>query len=246
MQHSPALWQYMWNCGGVAVFLPIYSLFYVQQGGKSTSSLLTWEAQALPFTALWSLLLPLPLMLPALAGASAFQIQNGVVLFFLTPPLFVGFQALISAIVSKISYKGRVKPVRIAYFIVGIASTLVHLGIALYAILPASNVSFGRIYFPHYNIVQRGQSNIMTEGALLFIQYDYVIINIVVLILGTYILRSEPVFLAMSPNEKVRASGSVLALVGITAIFGAGTGLAFVLDCKERRLDSIGTRSKRK
>ena len=247
MRRSPAVWQYLWNCVGVAVFLPIYSLFYIKQGWKSTSSLPPSEAQALPFTALWSLLLPLPLMLPALVGASTFQIQDGVVLFFLTPPLFVGFQVLVSATISKMSYKGSVKPARIAYLIVGTASALIHLGIALYAIFsPVSNMSFGRVYFPHRSAAERGQSNIMTEGALLFIQYDYVIINIIVLILGTYVLRSEPVFLGKSPSQNVRASGSVLALVGISAIFGAGAGLAFVLHCKERRLDSIDTRSKSK
>jgi hypothetical protein len=247
MRHSPTLWQCLWNCVGAAVVFPIYSLFYVKQGWRSSSSLPPSEAQALPFTALWSLLLPLPLMLPALVGASTFQIQDGVVLFFLTPPLFVGFQVLVSATISKMSYKGSAKPARIAYLIVGTFSALIHLGIALYAIFsPVSNMSFGRVYFPHRSAAERGQPNIMTEGALLFTQYDYMIINIIVLILGTYILRYEPVFLAKSPGEKVRASGSVLALVGINAIFGAGAGLAFVLDCKERRLDSIGTWSKSK
>ena len=247
MRRSPALWQYLWNCVGVAVFFPIYSLFYVKQGWKSTSSLPPSEAQALPFTALCSLLLSLPLMLPALVGASVFQIQDGVILFFLTSPLFVGFQVLVNATVSKMSYMGSVKPARIAYLLVGTVSALIHLGIALYAIFsPVSNMSFGRVYFPHRSAAERGQSNIMTEGALLFIQYDYVIVSIIVLVLGTYILRAEPVFLAKSPSEKVRASGSVLVLVGICAIFGAGAGLAFVLHCKERRLDSIGTRSKSK
>ncbi|KAI1780607.1 hypothetical protein F4818DRAFT_11836 [Hypoxylon cercidicola] len=234
----PALWQYLWNSAGVAVFLPIYSLLYVNQGLTSASPVPTAEAQALPFTAVWSVLLALPLMLPALVNASPFQIQNGVVIFFLTPPAFVVFHRLAKAVVAK----GSTKPSKVAYWIVGSVSALVHVGIAVYAMFsPASDVSLSRIYIPHYNAVQRGHSDIVTEGALLFIQFDYVIINIVVLILGTYILRFEPALIVKSISGKDRAGSPLFAFLAITAIFGAGAGLAFVLYCKEHWLDSADT-----
>ncbi|KAI6086553.1 hypothetical protein F4821DRAFT_125767 [Hypoxylon rubiginosum] len=242
----PALWQYLWNSAGVAVFLPIYSLLYVNQGLTSASQVPTAEAQALPFTAVWSVLLALPLMLPAVVNASPFQIQNGVVIFFLTPPAFVFFHRLTKAIVTKTQFKASRKPAKIAYWIVGSVSALVHVGIAVYAMFsPAEDVSLSRIYIPHYNAVQRGHSDIVTEGALLFIQFDYVIINIVVLILGTYILCFEPALIVKPVSGKDRAGSPLLAFLAITGIFGAGAGLAFVLYCKEHWLDSADTQRKR-
>ncbi|KAI1759487.1 hypothetical protein GGR53DRAFT_527235 [Hypoxylon sp. FL1150] len=242
----PALWQYLWNSAGVAVFLPIYSLLYVNRGSTSASQIPTAEVQALPFTAFWGALLALPLMLPAVVNASPFQIQNGVVIFFLTPPVFVLFHRLVKAIFTKTQFKLSKKPANIAYWIVGSVSALVHVGIAAYAIYsPAADVSLGRIYIPHYNAVQRGNSDIMTEGALLFIQFDYVIINIVVLILGTYILCFEPALIVKPVGGKDQAGNPLWAFLAITAVFGAGAGLAFVLCCKEHWLDSAETERKR-
>lgn len=185
-------------------------------------------------------------MLPAVVNASPFQIQNGVVIFFLTPPAFVFFHRLTKAIVTKTQFKASRKPAKIAYWIVGSVSALVHVGIAVYAMFsPAEDVSLSRIYIPHYNAVQRGHSDIVTEGALLFIQFDYVIINIVVLILGTYILCFEPALIVKPVSGKDRAGSPLLAFLAITGIFGAGAGLAFVLYCKEHWLDSADTQRKR-
>ncbi|KAI1381397.1 hypothetical protein F4677DRAFT_402892 [Hypoxylon crocopeplum] len=236
---SPALWQYLWNSAGVAVFLPIYSLLYVNQGLTSASHVPVPEAQALPFTAVWSVALALPLMLPALVNASVFQIQNGVVIFFLTPPAFVVFHRFAKAAITKTNFQAFKQPSKIAYWIVGAVSALVHIGIAVYSMSSAdADLTLSRIYIPHYSAVQRGEPNIVTEGALLFIQYDYVIINIVVLILGTYILQFEPALLAKSAGGKERAGTPLLIFLGIFAVFGAGAGLAFVLYCKEHWLHS--------
>lgn len=244
--HSPALWQYLWNSAGVAVFFPIYSLLYVNQGVTSTSDVPASEAQALPFTAVWSLLLALPLMLPALVNATPFRIQQGVVIFFLTPPAFVAFHRLARAAVSKTRYRGNMVPSKVAYLIVGTVSALVHIGIAVYAVLsPAPDVSLSRIYIPHYNAVQRGQLDIVTEGAMIFIQSDYLIINIVVLLLGTYILRFEPALVVKSTRTYKRVDNLLLSFFVITTTFGAGAGLAFVLYCKEHWLHSANTQRKR-
>ncbi|KAI2617407.1 hypothetical protein GGR54DRAFT_641058 [Hypoxylon sp. NC1633] len=242
----PALWQYLWNSAGVAVFLPIYTLLYVTQGFSSASHVPMAEAQALPFTAVWSFVLALPLMLPALVNASVSQIQNGVVIFFLTPPAYVLFQRLAKTVISKTQFQGFRRPSKTAYWIVGAVSALVHVGIAVYALSSTSpDVSLSRIYIPHPGAVQRGASSIVTEGALLFIQFDYVIINVVVLILGTYILQFEPALIAKSAGGNDRFGAPMLAFLSISAVFGAGAGLAFVLYCKEQWLHSPDAERKR-
>ncbi|CAJ2505544.1 Uu.00g129380.m01.CDS01 [Anthostomella pinea] len=241
---SPTLWQFLWNCGGVAVFLPIYSLLYIKQGPNNSVPLPAPEAQALPFTALWGLLLAIPLMTPALIDAAPFRTQDGVALFFLAIPAFSGFQYLASFVISKINYRGAQKPVQLAYRIVGTVSGLVHVGIVTYALTSdAANTSLFKIFILNHSAVQN-DSDIMTQAALLFIQSDYVIITVVVVLLGIYTWYPEPVSGGKATADGQGAAGSLIKLVGVMSTLGAGAGLAFVLHDKEGR--KAPTRSSKK
>ncbi|KAL2171720.1 hypothetical protein VTG60DRAFT_1717 [Thermothelomyces hinnuleus] len=95
---SSALWQYLWNCAGVALFLPIYSLLHLNHKfeGRGLSHIPRWQAQALPLSAIFSWLLPVPLLLPAALHAGPSSIQIGLVQYFLTPALLVLFQTLVT------------------------------------------------------------------------------------------------------------------------------------------------------
>ncbi|ORY69609.1 uncharacterized protein BCR38DRAFT_405314 [Pseudomassariella vexata] len=209
LQH-PAIWQYAWNCGGVAVFLPIWVLLYVKQGSAVASRLSAAHVQALPFTAIWSLLLVLPLTLPPLVGASPSQVQIGIVIFFLTPPLFVGCQSFLRSIFSRtlspsLSQRNT-KPIGTSYLIAGIASALVHVGIVYRANFSSStDTSLDRIFFPHYNAVQLHRPDTLSNGALLFIQYDYVLMSLTILLLGIHIHCLDPA------TKDMRATQFVLA-----------------------------------
>jgi hypothetical protein len=236
----PSIWQYLWNIIGVAVFFPLHALYYVKQGHASISAVPEAEAQAIPFTALWSLLLPLPLMLPGLIRASPSLVQLGVVFFYLTPPMLVAFQDIAAGVISRYHYRGATTPIRASYVIVGAVSGLVHVGILLYAATSSQpNMSIGRVYFPDYAAVQRGDPEITSEGTALFIKYDLMIIHIVVLTLGAYIFGKESQFLAKTETERIHATGSIWRLALIVAAFGPGAGLAFVLYSKETHIDRL-------
>lgn len=70
------------------MFLPVWALLYVKQRASRTSSsrrLSASEASALPFTALLSIALELPLILPAWFDADPATIQHGM--YVLCPTL---------------------------------------------------------------------------------------------------------------------------------------------------------------
>lgn len=228
-RNSPALWQYLWNCGGVAVFLPIWTYLYLKQRSKGSPQLPEPGTGALPLTALLSICLELPLLVPAWIGADSATIQQGVLFFFLGPPIFSAFHSLVSGAITG-SSKRISKPVKTAYYITAVISAVVHVYCVVYAIM-SPDLSLGRVYFPQNDSVQSGQPNIMTEAAFLFLKYDYLIININVLILGGHILRTKS-----NSKEAFNTRGSIPTLVGLTAIFGPGAGLAYAACCDEEPL----------
>ncbi|KAI1185854.1 hypothetical protein F5B17DRAFT_441499 [Nemania serpens] len=184
---SPTLWQYLWNCGGVAIFLPIYSLNYTDEKPRKTHPLPGHEAQALPFTVLWSTILALPLFIPALVTASPFWVQQGVVAFFFAFPLFSAFQAVARLAIAKTKYNGVSRPIQLAYSIAGAISALIHVSIIFYVTKGnAHSLSLSRVFIPHPGNIQLDQPHVLTEAALLFIQYDYLIIHAVVALLAFY------------------------------------------------------------
>ncbi|KAI3343480.1 hypothetical protein F4824DRAFT_9670 [Ustulina deusta] len=227
---SPTIWQYLWNCAGVAVFFPIYVLNYIDKGPNKSRPLSSLEAQALPFTAIWSLFLALPLMIPALLGASPFQVQKGVIAFFLLIPCLSAFQSMVRGTMTRTGYSVATRPVQLAYSIVGGVSALIHVGIILYVSIYATpSLSLSRVFIPHPGSIQRVQPDILTEAALLFIQYDYLVIHAVVALL------------VIHTALKIISSRSLKLLLTTTAVtggLGPGAGLAFVLYSIENQEDA--------
>jgi hypothetical protein len=236
------LWQYLWNCAGVALFLPIYSLLHVKyRFEKPTNSRIPkLEAQALIFTAIFSLLLlPVPLLVPAALHAAPPYIQLGLVLYFLTPAIFVLFHNVTSNAISKYDCPSPgwfAQPVKATYLLVGSASALTHLGIVSYVHFwtDARDLTLVSLYLPNHTIVQKAKEDILTAGALLFSQWDFIIINLTVLCHGIYLLRQR------SPGVQKRRQSVgriVFTMAILTAVLGPGAGLAFVLWSEEDRVD---------
>lgn len=236
----PAIWQYLWNCGGVAVFLPIWALLYTKQRTRSgTGPVAPSEATAFPLTAVLSVALELPLMLPAWLGAAAADVHRGVVYFFLGPPLFSAFQAAAAWVVratgsSSSSTRDGVGAVKAAYCVLGLVSGATHVGCILWALWATHGNGLGalaRLYVPDAGAVYAaGSSGLLTEAAFLFLQWDYVIINVTVLLLGAHLLATTP------HGQSGGGSGSVLAMLFYTAVAGPGAGLAYVACCEEQSL----------
>lgn len=199
------------------------------------------EATAFPLTAVLSVALELPLMLPAWLGAAAADVHRGVVYFFLGPPVFSAFQAAAAWVVratgssssNSSSTRDGVGAVKAAYCVLGLVSGATHVGCVLWALWATHGNGLGalaRLYVPDAGAVYAaGSSGLLTEAAFLFLQWDYVIINVTVLLLGAHLL-------ATPPRHQSGRAGSVLAMLFYTAVAGPGVGLAYVACCEEQSL----------
>ncbi|KAI5924778.1 hypothetical protein F4810DRAFT_663270 [Camillea tinctor] len=235
----PAFWQLMWNFCGAASVMPLYMHLFFEKRSNRNPRIEANQAQALPFTAVWSVITTLPLLLPAILGATDTQIQNGVVIWFFAP-LSVGiFQELASSLVASVSYKGTRNPVIASYSIVGYASAIAHIGITVWANL-FLGIPWSRMYVPNHNIVEQGP-NIMADGAFLFLQYGHMFISLCVLVFGAYMVNSASSPAAKSVAGEPWANKPLLKLTAITAIAGPGAGLAWLLCTRETAVGSENT-----
>lgn len=188
-----------------------------------------------------SLLLPIPLLLPAAVHGAPIYIQVGLVQYLLTPALSVLFQTLASNVISKHASSSPswfARPIKATYLIVGAASALTHLGVVSYTLFwtDATSLSLVNLYLPDHTIVQKGQENILRAGALLFFQWDYIIINLTVVCHGIYLIQQR------SPEVQKRGQSInrlALTMVALTTVLGPGAGLAFVLWSEDNRVDAV-------
>ncbi|KAL2831375.1 hypothetical protein BDW59DRAFT_157804 [Aspergillus cavernicola] len=236
---SSLLWQYLWNCAGVALILPIYSRLHLEQhyGSLLVPRIPIREAQALPFTAIVTLLLPIPLLAPGLSNADPLYIQYGCMFYLLTPAIGVIFQSLASIFISKTASPSKwfTRPVKTAYLITGTASALTHLGVLSCVLFSeTSDLAIISMYLPNHNIVEREKDNILTTGALLFFQWDYIITNLVVIAHGAYLLHHATSY---THGHTYRFQRLLVELVALVIVLGPGAGLAFVLVGEEDRAE---------
>ncbi|XXG95518.1 hypothetical protein Hte_001782 [Hypoxylon texense] len=230
----PAFWQIMWNYCGAGSVLPVYSRLYVKSRLANKPGISYEQAQALPFTALWAVALSLPLLAPAVLGATPFQIQGGIVVWFFSPLAVGPFQDLVSALISRLGFpKGIRCPVTVAYCISGLASAAAHLGVVSWAFF-SPDLSWSRIYWPNHGRVQQGP-DLLTEAAVIFMQYGHIVVQFCVLTLGIYILGFK----------RLRIGHPVLMLVVVMAIAGPGAGLAWLLCQSEKQMATTDAKSKR-
>lgn len=143
---------------------------------------------------------------------------------------------------SRYSFLGPARPVTVAYGVVGAVSALAHIVVAIWARL-TEGVSWSRVYCPNHAAVQAGPLH-MTEGAMLFMQYDHVVIYLCVLGLGVYLLEVEKLFTLKHSTDARRVKGRMLTLVVLTVVAGPGAGLAWLL-CQREKDANFGKAEKR-
>ncbi|KAI0382258.1 hypothetical protein F5Y04DRAFT_253341 [Hypomontagnella monticulosa] len=241
----PAFWQVMWGYCGAASVLPIYSHLYVKHRLVNSPGLPRDQAQALPFTALSSVTLPLFLLLPTMLGATPFQVSDGVVVWFLAPIAVGLFQDSVSFLISRGGpfYRGVKNPIIVTYAIVGTASALVHLAVVAY-IFSSPDLSWIKIYWPNRDAVQHGPT-IIADAAMLFIQYGYPSVSLSVFALSIYALGFDKVLAAQSLADKLQASGPLFTISALMAIGGPGAGLAWLLCGRECDTDAANALRKK-
>ncbi|KAI2472959.1 hypothetical protein F4781DRAFT_382426 [Annulohypoxylon bovei var. microspora] len=241
----PAFWQMMWNFCGAASVMPIFSRHYVMNRSANSPGLPRDQAQALPFTVLWTLVLSIPIFAPALLGAEQFWIQDGIVFWIHSPVLVGPFQDLVSALISRCGslYKGFASPISAAYFIVGTVSAVTHISV-LARVFQNPDLSWSRVYWPSPSAVQPGPT-LIHESSLLFIQFGHLTVSLSILAIGFYTIGSEKALTARSSAERLRASGPILKLLAVEGIAGPGAALAWLMSRRERERTSADALSKK-
>ncbi|KFA66963.1 hypothetical protein S40285_05752 [Stachybotrys chlorohalonatus IBT 40285] len=236
----PVWWQSLWNFFGAACVLPVYIGMYVEKRARTSPGRVPApQAQALVFSALWLLTLSLPTLLPGLLLSSPYRIQAGVVMWLAGPFTLGPFQDIVAYSLSGHSATrglGFRNPVKAAYTILGVASALVHVAVVLGALVD-SHTSVSRIYVPQHARLVPGTQTALIEGAMLFTQYDYIGITLTTLAAGLFLLRRR------AGNKKVvRSQGNTSSgmgtMAGLTALFGPGAGMAWLLCKKEDELSA--------
>ncbi|KAF7182588.1 hypothetical protein CNMCM7691_002159 [Aspergillus felis] len=233
---SPAWWQTMWNFFGAACALPVYLHLYVEKRLRTPLPRIPpAQAQALPFSAIWNTLISVPLLVPTVFRASPFQIQAGMVLWLLGPPSLSLFQDAVSSLITATGYRGVQSPTTFTYWIVGGISAICHVAVVLSPYF-FPGVTLSRIYWPNHSAVQPGPYY-LAEGAMLFIQYDYIIINLCVLAVGFYKFNFGSAAAAKLSIQAQPAVDPRLVFTAVTAVLGPGAGMAWLLCDKERELE---------
>ncbi|KAK4141947.1 uncharacterized protein C8A04DRAFT_30500 [Dichotomopilus funicola] len=231
----PVWWQSLWNMFGAACVLPVYLSYYVSERGRTTPlrRMPAVQAQALPFSALWALVINLPTLLPGLLLSTPYRIQAGVALWLLGPYTLGPVQDLIANFLlpllpGSFPSGGFKNPTKAAYTILGVISGLVHVAVVLAAVVD-TETSVARVYLPQHSRLVPGTRSALIEGAMLFTQYDYIGITLTTLAAGFF----------MRPGMSGVTNG-FRKMVALTALFGPGAGMAWLLCKKENELDGKG------
>ncbi|KAI1387219.1 uncharacterized protein F4822DRAFT_276849 [Hypoxylon trugodes] len=236
---NSAFWSLMRNYFGAASVLPTYFSLYIKKQPQTGPKLPRNEAQAIPFTTIWNLLLASALLFPTLLGAHPFRIQDGLLLWF-WGPLSVGlFQRIASSLIasSGLSYKGSTNPIGAAYNLVGAVSSLAHLSVSAW-IFSSPNLTFSGTYLPNPWSIHEGPT-IFVDVLLVFIQFGYTALTLSVLALGFYTLSVEKVTTAKSSR-----SVSLPTFLGIVAVAGPGAGLAWLFRGGESESEATSAKNK--
>ncbi|PHH59143.1 hypothetical protein CDD81_3701 [Ophiocordyceps australis] len=220
---GPAFWQFVWNWGGAASVLPVYTHLYLTKRGRTSPLVESKQAQAFPLSAIWIILISLPAIVPSLMGWSTLHVQNSIAVWFLAPLTLSLFQDACASILPSNLFPS---PVTLAYYMIGATSAAVHMVVAYWAFTDA-HVSWTRIYWPDDAAVRPGPTH-LTEGSMLFMQWDHVLVYLIVGTMAVYMLAGD------QPRGKQQPwVASMLLFVAMTVVAGPGASLAWLLCRRE-------------
>ncbi|KAK4182962.1 polyketide synthase [Podospora australis] len=237
-----------WNLMGVLVVVNHMTLVEDRRSlnvssGSGRATIPENEAQALPLSAIWTTLLATPFLLPSLVPKwNIYHIQSGILLWLLGPLTVSILQNILSSSTSS-SLPNFRNPIRLSYDIVGTAAGIIHLAALVLAFLSSdANLTLTRIWIPHHDAPIRESQTYLLEGCHLFIQWDYIVVTLSILMLGIYILHGNGVQqlsgASAAPKNPTR---KFLIVIGL---FGPGAALAWLLNTVEKAAEEAERRDR--
>ena len=256
----------LWNAAGAAIVLPVYFLKEWQASSSSINHhrVPPKHAKALPVAALVSAIPMVYLLLPPYVSRSPSAQQTLITVFVLAPIICSiathGFAFILSSTSSSPSSSDRQKSshsksrfdITGTYLLSALVSAAVHLSVlstSLFSADPA--ISFSRVFLPSPWKPYGSFPTKLTEGAHLFLQYDYIYI-LLSCGLYTYLLL-EPRLAAgdLFPAKLLAtlpATPAVWACVGITLVtlvLGPAAAVSLGLWAREGQWEREGQSSKK-
>ena len=219
---SVPLWGLLWNGLGAAVILPVYCFEQLNNGTETHFEVSVDRARVMVATLVLAALAPVYFMMHS-AGKQAAQHQLAVAAFQVTPVFVSLVQQLLSRLFktcwtsskpgSDIAYLRRV------YLVGSLAALVGHvysMAVTLLATEPA--MRFTRVYIPNpSSVVSATDSELLGHGALLFLQYDWMLMNLCCMVWLYALLRPHFTY-----HSLVRHTILLMCTAISTLLFGPG------------------------
>ena len=216
--------------------LPLYCLIHLRnRSANQASAVPVSEAKALLPTTALGLFLPLMLILPPVLGCRIEHQQAFMALFQASPLIFVLIQQIVARLIRTLDeHRSPSDPNRPfvvgSYIFAGLSSAAVHIYVLIISLFTQNtHIGFSRVFIPSLVKIDPRAPKKITEGAHLFLQYDWIIINLTC-ILYIYFL-SEAHLETLTRHLKIPSgSRKLVAIVFITmttVILGPGAAVSF-------------------
>lgn len=248
--NRPSLWGALWNGFGAAIVLPLYCLVHLRnRSANQASAVPLSEAKALLPTTALGLFLPLILILPPTMGCRIEHQQAFIALFQASPFIFVLIQQIVTRLIKALdehrSLSNSSKPFVVAsYIFAGLSSAAAHIYVLIISLFAKNTrIAFNRVFIPSLDKIDPRAPSKITEGAHLFLQYDWIIINLTCMLYVYLLLEAHMEILIRHMNiPSVSSKVVIMLLVTITTvILGPGAAVSFACAIIENRLQGRDT-----
>jgi hypothetical protein len=231
------MWPLLWNMFGAAFVLSLY--FYCHMKITNTSAadptLPRTRARALTPTMALAAFPPAMVMLLAYSFTSTPGRQSIIAVFQFSPLIVAATVYILCAIPESSSTKpinGDTNSVVYSYVFSGFLAAAAHvytLCVTLFS--NDASVAFGRVFIPHPSQVVSGSVTNVHDGALLFLQYDWIVINLSCALWAYLIMNPTQ----HSSNSRGNVTQAIVIIL-LTLIVGPGATVCGALWLSEDNL----------
>lgn len=196
--------------------------------------------------------MPFILILPPVLGCRVEHQQAFTALFQVSPLIFVGIQQVAARLIKTLD-QGRERSdtdnlfVMGSYILAGLSSAAAHIYVMMVLLFTKNaRITFSRVYFPSLAKIDQWAPSNITEGAHLFLQYDWIIIHLTCMLYAYFLL--EPHLETLTRHLKAPSGPSKLVaqllVIMTTIVLGPGTVVSFAFAAREYGLQKSSMAAK--
>lgn len=233
------MWPLLWNMFGAAFILSLYLYFHtriINTSSMSNPALPIARARALSPTMALAAYPPALIMLFASRFSDISTSQVIIAIFQFSPLIVAATMYSISALYpggsSTKNTNDESSYVHLSYAISGLVSAGAHLFTMVITLLSNNRITrFGRVFVPSPSRVISGSIDNVHDGALLFLQYDWIVINLSCALWAYSLIISHRAFSHWQAKVKM-----ALAILLFTLTIGPSATVCIALWVRENKL----------